>query len=71
LALSERSHRELGRTADDHRQFLVSLHGSLEQARAELTTHLKVGAAELQRLLDLLAQRRQLAHREEGEPTHG
>ncbi|GIJ56642.1 GntR family transcriptional regulator [Virgisporangium aurantiacum] len=58
LALSERSHRELGRTADDHRQLLDALRGSPEQARAELTAHLQVGAAELQRLLDLLAHRK-------------
>jgi lipopolysaccharide biosynthesis regulator YciM len=71
LALSERSHRELGRTADDHRQLLDELHGSPEQARAELTAHLQVGAAELQRLLDLLAQRKELAHRREREPPRG
>jgi DNA-binding GntR family transcriptional regulator len=71
LALSERSRRELGRTADDHRQLLDALHGSPAQARAQLTAHLHAGAAELQRLLDLLAQRKQLAHREEGETTHG
>jgi DNA-binding GntR family transcriptional regulator len=58
LALSERSHRELGRTADDHRQLLDALRGSPEQARAELTAHLRAGAAELQRLVDLLAHRR-------------
>jgi len=71
LALSERSRRELGRTADDHRQLLDALHGSPAQARAQLTAHLHAGAAELQRLLDLLGQRKQLAHREEGETTHG
>jgi len=71
LALSERSRRELGRTADDHRQLLDALHGSPAQARAQLTAHLHAGAAELQRLLDLLAQRKQLTHREEGETTHG
>ncbi len=71
LALSERSRRELGRTADDHRQLLDALHGSPAQARAQLTAHLHAGAAELQRLLDLLAQRKQLAHREEGKTTHG
>jgi DNA-binding GntR family transcriptional regulator len=63
LALSERSRRELGRTADDHRQLLDALHGSRAQARAELTAHLRAGAAELQRLLDLLAHRK-----EEGTP---
>jgi len=71
LALSVRSHRELGRTADDHRRLLDALHGSPEQARAELTAHLQVGAAELQRLLDLLAQRKELAHREEREAPRG
>jgi DNA-binding GntR family transcriptional regulator len=59
LALSERSRRELGRTADDHRQLLDALHGSPAQARAQLTAHLHVGAAELQRLLDLLAHRKE------------
>jgi DNA-binding GntR family transcriptional regulator len=67
LALSERSRRELGRTADDHRQLLDALHGSREQARAQLTVHLHAGAAELQQLLGLLSQRKQHAHREEGE----
>jgi len=71
LALSERSRRELGRTADDHRQLLDALRGSPAQARAQLTAHLHAGAAELQRLLDLLAQRKQLAHRDEGETPHG
>jgi DNA-binding GntR family transcriptional regulator len=71
LALSERSHRELGRTADDHRQLLDALHGSPAQARAELTAHLQVGAAELQRLLGLLAQRKQVAHHKESETPHG
>ncbi|MBE1577352.1 GntR family transcriptional regulator [Amycolatopsis roodepoortensis] len=56
LALAERSRNELGRTVDDHRRLLNALHGSPEQARAELTTHLRDGAAELRRLLDLLAQ---------------
>jgi DNA-binding GntR family transcriptional regulator len=65
LALSERSHRELGRTADDHRQLLDALRGSPEQARAEVTAHLEAGAAELQRLLDLLA------HRKERETARG
>jgi DNA-binding GntR family transcriptional regulator len=59
LALAERSSRELGRTADDHRQLLEALRGSPAQARAELTAHLRAGAAELQRLLDLLAQRKE------------
>ena len=59
LALSERSRRELGRTADDHRQLLDALHGSAKQARAALTAHLHAGAAELQQLLDLLAHRKE------------
>jgi DNA-binding GntR family transcriptional regulator len=59
LALAERSSRELGRTADDHRQLLDALHGSRARARAELTAHLQAGAAELQRLLDLLANRKE------------
>jgi DNA-binding GntR family transcriptional regulator len=59
LALVEKSSRELGRTADDHRQLLDALRGSRAQARAELTVHLKAGAAELQRLLDLLAHRKE------------
>lgn len=57
LALAERSRQELGRTADDHRRLLNALRGSREEARAELTEHLETGAAELQRLLDLLARR--------------
>lgn len=65
LALAERSRRELGRTTDDHRQLLDALHGSPEQARAELTAHLQAGAAELQRLLALLA------HRDERETPRG
>jgi DNA-binding GntR family transcriptional regulator len=69
LALYERSSRELGHPADDHRRLLDALHGTPEQARAAVTEHLHVGAAELQRLLDLLAQRKQLAHRD-GSETH-
>jgi DNA-binding GntR family transcriptional regulator len=57
LALAERSSRELGRTADDHRELLAALHGTTAQARAQLTAHLQAGAAELQRLRDLLARR--------------
>jgi DNA-binding GntR family transcriptional regulator len=71
LALSERSRRELGRTADDHRQLLDALHRSPEQARAALTAHLQAGAAELQRLLDLLDLRQELAHRKESEAPRG
>jgi DNA-binding GntR family transcriptional regulator len=58
LALAERSRSELGRTADDHRELLDALRGSRAQARAQLTAHLRAGAAELQRLLDLLSQRK-------------
>jgi DNA-binding GntR family transcriptional regulator len=58
LALSERSSRQLGRTADDHRRLLDALRGSRAQARAELTTHLEAGAAELQRLVERLAVRK-------------
>ncbi|ANN18834.1 hypothetical protein SD37_26560 [Amycolatopsis orientalis] len=65
LALAERSRRELGRLTDDHRQLLDALHGSPEEARAELTAHLRAGAAELRRLLDLLA------HRNERETPRG
>jgi DNA-binding GntR family transcriptional regulator len=57
LSLAERSSRQLGRTADDHRELLDALRGKPAQARAALTAHLQVGAAELRRLLDLLAQR--------------
>jgi DNA-binding GntR family transcriptional regulator len=56
LSLAERSSRQLGRTADDHRDLLQALHGSPAQARAQLATHLQAGAAELQRLRDLLTQ---------------
>jgi DNA-binding GntR family transcriptional regulator len=61
LALAERSSRELGRTADDHRQLLDALRGSRARARAQLTAHLQAGETELKRLLDLLAQPRELA----------
>jgi DNA-binding GntR family transcriptional regulator len=70
LALAERSSRELGRTADDHRQLLDALRGSRAQARAQLTAHLRAGQAELERLVDLLAQPRELpADRKEREAT--
>ena len=36
-------------------RLLDALRGSRAQARTELTAHLAAGAAELQRLLDLLA----------------
>jgi len=65
LALAEGSRRELGRHTDDHRRLLEALHGSPDQARAELTAHLQAGAAELRRLLDLLA------HRSESESPRG
>lgn len=71
LALAERSSRQLGRTADDHRQLLDALRGRREQARAQLTRHLQAGAAELQRLLDLLAHRKELAQREGRETPRG
>jgi DNA-binding GntR family transcriptional regulator len=57
LALAERSSRQLGRTADDHRVLLDALRGTPGQARAQLTAHLQAGAAELHRLRDLLVQR--------------
>jgi DNA-binding GntR family transcriptional regulator len=57
LSLAERSCRELGRTADDHRELLDALHGSRAQARAQVTAHLRAGVAELLRLRELLAQR--------------
>lgn len=56
LSLAEHSSRQLGRTADDHRELLQALRGGPAQARAELTAHLRAGAAELQRLRELLAQ---------------
>ncbi len=65
LALAERSRGELGRTADDHRELLDALRGSRARARAQVTAHLEAGAAEMKRLLDLLA------HRKEGETTRG
>lgn len=34
LALAERSSRELGRTADDHRRLLDALHGSPEKSQS-------------------------------------
>ncbi|HZD70043.1 MAG TPA: GntR family transcriptional regulator [Actinomycetes bacterium] len=59
LSLAERSSRELGRNADDHRELLDALHGTRAQARAQLAAHLQAGAAELQRLRHLLAQRKE------------
>ncbi|MDR2986989.1 MAG: GntR family transcriptional regulator [Nocardiopsaceae bacterium] len=57
LALAEQSSRQLGRTADDHRELLEALRGSRSWARAQLTKHLRTGEGELQRLVELLAQR--------------
>jgi DNA-binding GntR family transcriptional regulator len=71
LALAERSCRELGRIGDDHRELLDALHGSRAQARAQLTAHLRDGAAELHRLLGLLARRRELPRDEESEASRG
>jgi len=59
LSLAERSSRQLGRTADDHRELLSALRGSPAGARAGLAAHLQAGAAELQRFLDLLSQRKE------------
>jgi DNA-binding GntR family transcriptional regulator len=56
LSLAERSSRQFGRTADDHRDLLEALRGSPAQARAQLATHLQAGAAELQRLRDMLTR---------------
>ncbi len=56
LTLAEHSSRRLGRTADDHRDLLDALRGSRAQASAQLAAHLHAGAAELQRLIALLAQ---------------
>jgi DNA-binding GntR family transcriptional regulator len=59
LSLAERSSRALGRTADDHRVLLDALRGTPAQAKAQVSTHLQAGAAELLRLRDLLAQRKE------------
>jgi DNA-binding GntR family transcriptional regulator len=59
LSLAERSSRALGRTADDHRALLDALRGSPAEAKAQVGTHLQAGAAELLRLWDLLAQRKE------------
>jgi DNA-binding GntR family transcriptional regulator len=59
LSLAERSSRALGRTADDHRALLDALRGTPAQARSQVSTHLQAGAAELLRLRDLLAQRKE------------
>jgi DNA-binding GntR family transcriptional regulator len=52
-------------------RLLGALRGSRAQARAQLTAHLDAGAAELQRLPDLLTHRKELAHREERETPRG
>ncbi len=54
LTLAERSSRQLGRTADDHRDLLQALRATPARARAQLAAHLQAGAAELQRLRELL-----------------
>ncbi|HEY7013488.1 MAG TPA: GntR family transcriptional regulator [Streptosporangiaceae bacterium] len=59
LSLAERSSRELGRSADDHRQLLDALSGGSDQARAALRAHLDSGAAELHRLRQLIDRRRE------------
>jgi DNA-binding GntR family transcriptional regulator len=59
LALAERSRHELGRKADDHGELLNALRGDRIQARAQLIEHLRAGAAELQRLLNLLTERKE------------
>ena len=59
LSLAERSSRALGRTADDHGALLDALRGSPAEAKAQVSTHLQAGAAELLRLRDLLAERKE------------
>lgn len=63
LSLAERSSRALGRTADDHRALLDALRGSPTQAESQVSAHLRAGAAELLRLRDLLAQRKERKER--------
>jgi DNA-binding GntR family transcriptional regulator len=58
LTLAEHASRQLGRTADDHRDLLEALHASPAKARAQLRKHLRAGAAELERLAGLLARDR-------------
>ncbi|HEX5188013.1 MAG TPA: GntR family transcriptional regulator [Streptosporangiaceae bacterium] len=55
LTLAEHASERLGRTADDHASLLEALHASPAKARSALGRHLLAGAAELQRLVDLLA----------------
>ena len=45
-----------GRSADDHRVLLDALRGTPAQAKAQVSIHLRAGAAELLRLRDLLDQ---------------
>lgn len=59
LSLAERASRALGRTADDHRVLLDALRGTPTQAKNEVGNHLRAGAAELLRLRDLLAERKE------------
>jgi DNA-binding GntR family transcriptional regulator len=59
LTLAEHSSRQLGRTADDHRDLLNAFRGAPARARAELTRHLRTGAEELRLLAVMLAQRRE------------
>ncbi|HTT54322.1 MAG TPA: GntR family transcriptional regulator [Streptosporangiaceae bacterium] len=59
LSLAERSSRALGRTADDHRVLLDALRGTPARAKAQVEVHLQAGAAELLRLRDLPAERKQ------------
>ncbi len=57
LSLAEHSSRQLGRTVDDHGELLDALRGGGQaRARARLAGHLEAGAAELERLVDLLAR---------------
>ena len=58
LTLAEYASRQLGRTADDHRDLLDALHASRSKARAQLARHLRAGASELERLVDLLVHDR-------------
>jgi DNA-binding GntR family transcriptional regulator len=59
LSLAERSRHALGRTADDHRVLLGALRGTPAQAKDQVSAHLQAGAAELLRLRDLIAQRKE------------
>jgi DNA-binding GntR family transcriptional regulator len=59
LSLAERSSHALGRTADDHRALLDALRGTPAEAKAQVSTHIQIGAAELLRLRKLLAERKE------------